>query len=324
MKMIFIDTNIYLRFFDSNQKGFKKLLDELLKIKENIFITNQIVNETQRNKLNVFEKSIVNYKKKTYYESVFLPEHFAMESNDIDILRWNKKRRENEENCKLLNKELKDIFEENLQNISTSSDYVSEKLKVLFKDRIFETQEEYTKARRRKEVGNPPGKHNDSLGDQISWEQFLNNIKAADEVWIITNDFDYFTSHNKKLYLNSYLYSELILKKPNLKIHCFNTLSDGLASYFKSKPLASQIGIDELLQISQEEKLLNRAPVVSSNIASIGYDSTSAILEVEFNNGSVYQYFDVPPFEYEGLMSSDSQGSFLNQKIKYFYNYLKC
>lgn len=62
MNLIFIDTNIYLRFFDSNQKVFRNLLDELLKIKENIFISNQIVNEVNRNKLNVFEKSISNYK----------------------------------------------------------------------------------------------------------------------------------------------------------------------------------------------------------------------------------------------------------------------
>jgi hypothetical protein len=29
MKIIFIDANIFLRFFDSNRKEFKKLLDDL-------------------------------------------------------------------------------------------------------------------------------------------------------------------------------------------------------------------------------------------------------------------------------------------------------
>ncbi|CAN1573482.1 PIN domain (DUF4935) [Flavobacteriaceae bacterium] len=81
MKILFIDANIYLRFFDSNQKEFKKLLEELLKIKSNLFITNQIVNEIERNKLSVFEKSINNYKNKINIENVFLPEHFATESN---------------------------------------------------------------------------------------------------------------------------------------------------------------------------------------------------------------------------------------------------
>lgn len=39
---------------------------------------------------------------------------------------------------------------------------------------------------------------------------------------------------------------------------------------------------------------MNRKSVTSSNIASIGYDETSETLEIEFKNGGVYQYFDVP------------------------------
>lgn len=35
---------------------------------------------------------------------------------------------------------------------------------------------------------------------------------------------------------------------------------------------------------------MEREPVVSSNIASIGYDENNNILEVEFNNGNVYEY----------------------------------
>ena len=61
---------------------------------------------------------------------------------------------------------------------------------------------------------------------------------------------------------------------------------------------------------------MNRQYVSSSNIASIGYDSTSQILEVEFLNGAVYQYYDVPEALYEGLMAADSHGKFLNEYIK--------
>lgn len=54
----------------------------------------------------------------------------------------------------------------------------------------------------------------------------------------------------------------------------------------------------------------------SSNIASIGYDSISQILEVEFLNGAIYQYYDVPETLYDGLMSADSHGKYLNEYIK--------
>lgn len=64
-----------------------------------------------------------------------------------------------------------------------------------------------------------------------------------------------------------------------------------------------------------------RVPVISSNISSIGYDPASAVLEVEFSNGAVYQYFDVPEHLYQGLMSASSHGGFLNDYIKYNYRY---
>lgn len=61
---------------------------------------------------------------------------------------------------------------------------------------------------------------------------------------------------------------------------------------------------------------MDRKYVSSSNIASIGYDSTNQILEVEFLNGSIYQYYDVPETLYDGLMSADSHGKYLNEYIK--------
>lgn len=61
---------------------------------------------------------------------------------------------------------------------------------------------------------------------------------------------------------------------------------------------------------------MERKHVASSNIDSIGYDSTNQILEVEFLNGSIYQYYDVPESLYDGLMSADSHGKYLNEYIK--------
>lgn len=61
---------------------------------------------------------------------------------------------------------------------------------------------------------------------------------------------------------------------------------------------------------------MERQYVSSSNIASIGYDSTNQILEVEFLNGSIYQYYDVPESLYDGLMSADSHGRFFDRNIK--------
>lgn len=61
---------------------------------------------------------------------------------------------------------------------------------------------------------------------------------------------------------------------------------------------------------------MQRIPVSSSNLASVGYDTVSQTLEIEFLNGSVYQYFRVPAHLYHSLMSAASHGSYFSAYIK--------
>lgn len=66
---------------------------------------------------------------------------------------------------------------------------------------------------------------------------------------------------------------------------------------------------------------MNREPVASSNIASIGYDEPSQTLEVEFTNGAIYQYYNVTQALHEQLMQAGSKGQFLAYQIKSSYPY---
>jgi hypothetical protein len=66
---------------------------------------------------------------------------------------------------------------------------------------------------------------------------------------------------------------------------------------------------------------MERAPVRSSNVYSVGYDPARRILEVEFQDGSVYQYYGVPRDVYLDLVNAPSVGSFLARFIKDEYNY---
>ena len=61
---------------------------------------------------------------------------------------------------------------------------------------------------------------------------------------------------------------------------------------------------------------MERIPVDSTNVASVGYDVASSTLEIEFNSGAIYQYSGVPEYEYTGLLNASSKGSYLNQHIK--------
>lgn len=66
---------------------------------------------------------------------------------------------------------------------------------------------------------------------------------------------------------------------------------------------------------------MERQSVQSSNISSIGYDSESQTLEIEFLNNSIYQYFDIPEHIYNELMESSSKGQYLANNVKGVYRY---
>lgn len=68
---------------------------------------------------------------------------------------------------------------------------------------------------------------------------------------------------------------------------------------------------------------MDRQPVSSSNLASIGYDYDTEILEIEFLNGSVYEYKNVMSVIYEELMNAASHGSYFNREIRMTYPYEK-
>ncbi|WP_255197763.1 KTSC domain-containing protein [Halorarius litoreus] len=66
---------------------------------------------------------------------------------------------------------------------------------------------------------------------------------------------------------------------------------------------------------------MNRTPVSSSNLSSVGYDADTQTLEIEFNDGSVYQYSNVPTNIYEGLISAPSHGKYFHRNIRDSFNY---
>lgn len=61
----------------------------------------------------------------------------------------------------------------------------------------------------------------------------------------------------------------------------------------------------------------------STNIARFGYDEASQVLAVEFQNGGIYNYFDVPKFIFEEMCGAGSKGQYLAQRIKGTYRYAK-
>jgi KTSC domain len=71
---------------------------------------------------------------------------------------------------------------------------------------------------------------------------------------------------------------------------------------------------------------MTREPVKSSNIKSVGWDNGT--MEVEFHDGSIYQYTNVPASKHASLMAENSRaggsvGTHFHQNIRTKHGYRK-
>jgi len=61
---------------------------------------------------------------------------------------------------------------------------------------------------------------------------------------------------------------------------------------------------------------MDREYVSSSNLRSIGYDANTSTLEIEFNHGGIWQYFDFPESKWNEFKSADSFGKYFHREIR--------
>jgi len=61
---------------------------------------------------------------------------------------------------------------------------------------------------------------------------------------------------------------------------------------------------------------VERQPVESTVIASIGYDAATGVLELEFHSGGVYRYFLVPPSVHRELVGAASIGQAFQSLVR--------
>jgi hypothetical protein len=60
--------------------------------------------------------------------------------------------------------------------------------------------------------------------------------------------------------------------------------------------------------------------VDSSAVSEVGYDADRHVLRLEYTNGRIYDYFNVPQTAYDELLAAESVGEFVNLDIKPFYD----
>lgn len=62
--------------------------------------------------------------------------------------------------------------------------------------------------------------------------------------------------------------------------------------------------------------------VDSSVLASVTYDGSESVLQLEFRNGAIYRYVAVSVAVYDDLLAADSKGSYFNGRIRGRFRYI--
>lgn len=69
---------------------------------------------------------------------------------------------------------------------------------------------------------------------------------------------------------------------------------------------------------------MDRIPVTSTTMTSVGYDPEARILEIEFMGGAIYQYLEVPEEMFRDLLAAESKGRYFNLVFKpHGFDYLQ-
>jgi len=273
--LLLIDANKYLDLYRTD-KG-RKLLAPLSEQASYIFVTQQIVDEVQRNKLGVVADFLRTKSQDMKFRGINVPDQFSgtVTGKTQEILR---QMRDIDTSVARLNAQIDAHTLEVMTQVAESKDDVSKALAPILLNAVQPSPEEMKRARQRREVGNPPGKRNDPLGDEITWEQVLSHFIGKKRLWIISRDGDYGTRFGNGSFLNSFLRLELAQIADDPVVYIFEDLVEGLTHFVETAGVPAMIKLttEELTEIETEEKSLPPvdSPRYSSSLSQPGWSAT--------------------------------------------------
>ncbi|MDN3524664.1 PIN domain-containing protein [Halomonas sabkhae] len=276
--VLLIDANKYLDLYRTD-KG-RKLLAPLSEQASHIFVTQQIVDEVQRNKLRAAADFLRTKSQGMKLHGINVPDHFSGSESgkNQEILGQMK---DINRSVVAVNAEIDTHTHEIMTQVAESKDEVSKALAPIFSEAVQATCDEMKRARERKETGNPPGKASDPLGDEITWEQVLSHFEGKRRLWIISRDGDYGTAFGGSFFLNSFLRSEIDKIANEFIVHIFEDLVEGLTHFVETTKVDATIKLspEEITEIETEERSL--PPVDSSRYSSTSIQSEFSLAELE-------------------------------------------
>ena len=267
-KLLFVDTNILLDFYRSQNDAGLSLLGHLDALYDRLITTFQVEMEFKKNRHNVIAESFRALKAP---DAAITPPAFLKEAKTIELMKKNQKN--TTARIARLKKRIRAVVEN-----PPLKDPVYQAAQ-----RLFAEQTDYNlhhghpevgaikrKAWRRFITGCPPRKKSDnSIGDAINWEWILHCIAATNsDVIIVSRDGDYGTALDDFVFANFWLASEVKRINKQRKLIVFDRLSAGL------KELNVKVSAAEE---SEEDELAEKGSLASAIIPLSGVAGTSTV-----------------------------------------------
>lgn len=225
---IFVDTNVLLSFFHFTSEDLDSLNDIFVSHKKGaavLHLTDQVCNEFRRNREVKIADALLKFKGAA--SAAQIPT-FMRTLPDFEAL---------DEAGKAFRKLHAAILKAANAEIVARTLPADHLIELMFKKAKphATTDNIYLDARRRVDVGNPPGK-NGSLGDAINWLLLMEHVPNDQALYVISEDKDYYSTieDNK---INPFLEDEWKRKKHS-SVTCYRSLKAFLGDHFDGVTLS--------------------------------------------------------------------------------------
>lgn len=281
MVNIFIDTNVLLNlyhFSGDDLEQIEKLVLMLRSGKATFYLTEQVRDEFNRNRDNKIADALKEFRReKLDLKFPQITKHYEEYKKLMDAIKSFEANKQ-----ALIEKLKKDIFSNSLR--------ADETVKVLFDNAIYiKTSEEiFTKARLRFDMGKPPGK-NKSYGDALNWESLIAEFPNNVDIYFVTEDSDYLSELDNNIF-NPYLASEWYFKKQSNLI-LFKNLTDFFRKNFPDIKLAVEHEKYRLIEDLSKSKSFSKTHSILTQIAKFNefsQDQVNDIVLASISNKQIY------------------------------------
>jgi predicted nucleic acid-binding protein len=235
---VFIDTNVYLKFYhysNDELEELRKLIVLIEQNKINLLIPRQVYNEYVRNREVKIADALKTFREDKLNNAFPI---FLKEYPEYDIMK--KAIKEYQSSKRIILENIKTAIE----NYSLKADEIINE--IFEKSTILEANSDLiTTAKVRYDLGNPPGKKN-SYGDALNWETLLTNCQSENDLIFISDDKDYFSEVDNSKF-NKYLNREWKnLKDSNIIF--YKSISEFFKKKYPNIKLASDLQKDVYIE----------------------------------------------------------------------------